>query len=172
VIAIDSLAQEKRFEISASGGYRLSNTIPADQILFGDGLRIINEIGPKNGFSWGFQGDYSFTERISVGALWNRQQSNLRFEFPFFDSLDFTDLTVDNYHGVISYHFANRDSNFRPYVFGGFGATRYKPATIDEINFDDEVEFSTTWGGGLKFYPTSRMGFKFGIRWTHDPYQI
>jgi opacity protein-like surface antigen len=159
-------AQEKRIEISATGGYTFSNTIPADEILFGDGSRIINEVGPKSGFSWGFQGDYSFHNKIAAGFLWNRQQSKLRFEFPFYDSLDFTDMTVDNYHGVITYHFANRDSNFLPFVFGGFGATRYKPGTTGSIDFADEVEFSTTWGGGLKFYPASKVGFKFGVRWT------
>jgi opacity protein-like surface antigen len=159
-------AQEKRIEISATGGYIFSNTIPADDILFGDGSRIIDEVGPKSGYSWGFQGDYSITNRIAVGALWNRQQSRLRFEFPFYESIDFTDMPVDNYHGVITYHFANRDSNFRPFVFGGFGATRYSPRTIGDISFEDELEFSTTWGGGLKFYPASKVGFKFGVRWT------
>jgi opacity protein-like surface antigen len=159
-------AQEKRIELSATGGFTFSNTIPADEILFGDGSRIINEVGPKSGYSWGFQGDYSITDRIAAGFLWNRQQSRLRFEFPFFDSLDFTDMTVDNYHGMVTYHFADRDSNFRPFVFGGFGATRYKPKTTGDIDFEDEVEFSTTWGGGLKFYPWSKVGFKLGVRWT------
>jgi opacity protein-like surface antigen len=159
-------AQEKRFELSATIGYTFSNTIPADEILFGDGSRIINEVGPKSGYSWGFQGDYSITNRIAVGALWNRQQSRLRFEFNFYDSIDFTDMTVDNYHGVITYHFADRDANFRPFVFGGFGATRYKPRTTGSIDFADEVEFSTTWGGGLKLYPASKVGFKLGVRWT------
>jgi hypothetical protein len=159
-------AQEKRIEISATAGYTFSNTIPSDEMLFGDGSRIINEVGPKSGYSWGFQGDYSITNRIAVGALWNRQQSRLRFEFPFYDSIDFTDMSVDNYHGVVTYHFANRDTNFRPFVFGGFGATRYNPRTIGDISFADEVEFSTTWGGGLKVYPASKVGFKLGVRWT------
>jgi Outer membrane protein beta-barrel domain len=165
-LEVHTPAQEKRIEISATVGYTFSNTIPADDILFGDGSRIIDEVGPKSGFSWGFQGDYYITNRIAAGFLWNRQQSNLRFEFPFYDSIDFTDMSVDNYHGVITYHFANKDSNFRPFVFGGFGATRYNPRTIGDISFEDEVEFSTTWGGGLKFYPVSKVGFKLGVRWT------
>lgn len=159
-------AQEKRFEISASGGYTFSNTVPVDEVLYGDGLRIINEVGPKSGFSWGFQGDYAIKNRISVGFLWHRQQSRLRLEFNFFDALSFTEMSVDNYHGVITYHFADRDANFRPYVFGGFGATRYAPGPRDGISFDDEVEFSTTWGGGVKFYPKRRLGFNLGLRWT------
>jgi opacity protein-like surface antigen len=166
VLEVYTSAQEKRIEISATAGYTFSNTIPADEKLFGDGSRIIDEVGPKSGYSWGFQGDYSITNRIAVGALWNRQQSRLRFEFPFYDSVDFTDMTVDNYHGLVIYHFADRDTNFRPFVFGGLGATRYKPRTIGDISFADEVEFSTTWGGGLKFYPASKVGFKLGVRWT------
>jgi hypothetical protein len=165
-LAVCTPAQEKRIEISATGGYTFSNTVPADEILFGDGSRIINEVGPKSGFSWGFQGDYSITDRIAAGFLWNRQQSRLRFEFTFFDSLDFTDMAVDNYHGVITYHFADGDANFRPFVFGGFGATRYSPRTVGDVSFADEVEFSTTWGGGLKFYPVAKVGFKLGVRWT------
>jgi len=166
VIAIDSSAQEKRIEISASGGYTFSNLIEVGTVLYGDGLRIINQVGPKSGFSWGFQGDYGITNRITVGALWNRQQSRLRLGFDFYDSLSFTGMPVDNYHGVITYHFANNDANFRPYVFGGFGATRYAPSTRDGVSFDDEVEFSTTWGGGLKLYPIAKLGFKLGVRWT------
>jgi opacity protein-like surface antigen len=159
-------AQEKRIEISASAGYTFSNTIPVGEVLYGDGLRIINEVGPKSGFSWGFQGDYALKDRISVGFLWQRQQSRLRLEFDSFESISFTDMSVDNYHGVITYHFANKDTNFRPYVFGGFGATRYAPSPIDDISFNDEVEFSTTWGGGVKFYPAEKVGFKLGLRWT------
>jgi opacity protein-like surface antigen len=166
VLEVYTSAQEKRIEISATAGYTFSNTIPADEMLFGDGSRIIDEVGPKSGYSWGFQGDYSITDRIAVGALWNRQQSRLRFEFPFYDSIDFTDMSVDNYHGVVTYHFADRDRNFRPFVFGGFGATHYKPRTTGDISFADELEFSTTWGGGLKFYPASKVGFKLGVRWT------
>ncbi|MBO0800987.1 MAG: outer membrane beta-barrel protein [Blastocatellia bacterium] len=163
---IDSSAQEKKIEISASGGYTFSNLIDVGTVLYGDGLRIINQVGPKSGFSWGFQGDYEMIDRISVGALWNRQQSRFRLGFNFFDSLSFTGMSVDNYHGVITYHFANRDANFRPYVFGGFGATRYAPDTRDGISFDNALEFSTTWGGGLKFYPRPNLGFKLGVRWT------
>jgi opacity protein-like surface antigen len=166
VLEVYTSAQEKRIEISATAGYTFSNTIPADEMLFGDGSRIIDEVGPKSGYSWGFQGDYSITDRIAVGALWNRQQSRLRLEFPFYDSIDFTDMSVDNYHGVVTYHFADRDRNFRPFVFGGFGATHYKPRTTGDISFADELEFSTTWGGGLKFYPASKVGFKLGVRWT------
>jgi opacity protein-like surface antigen len=166
VLEVISSAQEKRIEISATGGYTFSNTFPADEILFGDGSRIINEVGPKSGYSWGFQGDYSITNRVAAGFIWNRQQSRLRFGFDFYDSIDFTAMTVDNYHGVVTYHFADRDASFRPFVFGGFGATRYAPRTIDTIEFADELEYSTTWGGGLKFYPASKVGFKLGIRWT------
>ncbi len=166
VFEVFTSAQDKRIEISATGGFTFSNSIPADEILFGDGSRIIDEVGPKSGYSWGFQGDYSITNRIAAGFLWNRQQSRLRFGFIFYDSIDFTDMTIDNYHGVVTYHFADRDANFRPFVFGGFGATRYAPSTIGTIEFADELEYSTTWGGGLKFYPASKVGFKLGVRWT------
>lgn len=171
VFNISAMAQEKRIDISAFVGYTFSSTIEVDQVLIGDG-RAINKVGPKSSLSWGLQGDYNITNRIGVGFLWDRQKSKFRAEIDFFGedrSTDFANMAVYNYHGVFTYHFADRGSNFRPFVFGGFGATNYSPSSfsgIDAINFDSEVAFSATWGGGLKVFPRPSLGFKLMGRWT------
>lgn len=168
VFNISAMAQEKRIDISASVGYTFSSTIEVDQVLVGDG-RAINKVGPKSGLSWGFQGDYNITERIGVGFIWNRQESKFRAEIDFFGedrSQDFANMAVYNYHGVFTYYFADRGSNFRPFLFGGVGATHYSPSSSGDIIFDSEVAISTTWGGGLKVFPRPSLGFKLMGRWT------
>jgi|GEM_PF-4119517 len=84
------------------------------------------------------------------------------------------DQDVDNYHGISSTTSGPSDATALPYIFGGLGATPYSPGDYDPAipNFatltpiDSETRFSTTWGGGVKFYPTQHLGVKAGLRWT------
>ncbi len=160
VCNIAVLAQERRVEVSGSVGYTVSSSIEPD-VVVDIGGRLVDSVGPKSSFSWGFQGDYNLTERFAVGFLWSRQESKLRTKFLAGDSLDLVDMPVSNYHGVFTYNFGSEDRTMRPFVFGGLGATHYSPDL-----FDSRTKFSTTWGGGVKVFPTNSFGFKFTGRWT------
>lgn len=85
------------------------------------------------------------------------------------------DTSVDNWHGNFVYNYGDSDARVRPFVFGGLGATHYSPGDIsaqfpvlvaNQANIDGETRFSTTWGGGVKFYPAKGFGVKFTGRWT------
>ena len=77
-----------------------------------------------------------------------------------------TGMKVNNYHGVFTYNWGYSDSTVRPFFYAGLGATQ---STFDDfMGFDIEssTKFSTTWGGGVKVYPTPRFGINFTARWT------
>src|SRR4029450_12823926 len=77
--------------------------------------------------------------------------------------LSIAKTAVYNYMGNVVYNWGDEDSVVRPFVFGGLGATHYDfgdfllPQPLDRrrVHFDDsETRFSSTFGGGVKFYFT------------------
>jgi hypothetical protein len=101
-------------------------------------------------------------------------------------TVDIGDMNITNYHGTFTYNFGESDAHVRPYVFGGLGATNFgsvdyttsrRTGTINGIS-----RFSTTWGAGVKFYGSGKVGGRFGVRvtpayiksdavgWWCDPY--
>ena len=62
-------------------------------------------------------------------------------------------------------------SKVRPYILGGIGATNYGSVNYTNAagaaaSTGSDTQFSTTWGAGVKFYPSTRVGFRVGMRWT------
>jgi opacity protein-like surface antigen len=59
----------------------------------------------------------------------------------------------------------------RPYIFGGLGATNFSSVDYKRVNgvtgtIAGETQFSTTWGAGVKAYPSPNFGIRFGAQWT------
>ena len=164
-----ALAQDKKAEISVSAGYTWGSDIPVNPNVHVTG-QIFNRAGPKSGFTWGFQGDYNASENFAVGFLFSSQESKLFANQLGVGEIDIVDMRIRNYHGVFTYNFGDEDQTVRPYVFGGLGATSYSPDSISVGNltadFDSRSKFSTTWGGGVKFFPSPNFGFKVQGRWT------
>jgi hypothetical protein len=88
---------------------------------------------------------------------------------------EFADMSVYNYHGIFTFHMADQDSPLRPFFLLGLGATNYSaknprdPVNLPQPGTDDVrslTKFSTTWGGGVKFFPSPGIGFEFKARWT------
>ena len=48
-----------------------------------------------------------------------------------------------------------------PFVSGGLGMTHLSP---NRYGLDNETLFSLSLGGGLKWYPTNRLGLRFEVR--------
>ncbi len=127
--------------------------------------QIYNEVNPKSGLVYfGFQVGVFVTENAEVGFLWNRQESKL--EGKGTTTTEFADMPIYNYHGVFTYNFGESDAQARPFLFGGLGATQYKPEDVNGVNVSSETVFSTTWGGGVKVYPSPSVGVTAMARWT------
>jgi opacity protein-like surface antigen len=158
-------AQDYRLELSANVGYTTSEGFGVQEGTVLQG--ILDAFNPKSGFTWGAQLDVLPTPNFALGFLWSQQYSKLNGDIQNSDEdADFTDMLVHNYMGVFTYNFGDAESPFRPFIFGGLGATYYDPDAINGLHIDSATKFASTWGGGVKFFATPRLGLKTGIRWT------
>ena len=160
-------AQSPKVEVSGIFGWTFSDGVTGDGILAGDG-NIYDEINAKDSFNWGFMLGVNASDNVEVGFLYGQQQSTL--EVSGTNTVEIGDMNINTYHGYVAYNFGPPDSPVRPYVLGGFGATSY--ASVDFTvagtarSTAGETQFSTTWGGGVKFFPAPRVGVRAGVRWT------
>ncbi len=158
------MAQENRFEVNGTVAYSFSNGIDiSPQDLDGN---VIDRISPTSAFSFDVGLDFFLSENWALGFNWGQQRGKLRGRVRNDADIDFTDMNVNNYHGIFTYNFGEEDSGIRPYMFGGLGATQYSPGDIAGNSVSSRTRFSTTWGGGVKFFVSDHVGFKGGVRWT------
>jgi opacity protein-like surface antigen len=120
-------------------------------------------IGPKDAFSWGARLGFLVNENTEIGFLFNSQSTDLEATGLVSRTLP---QTVYNYHGYFAYNFGDVDATARPYVLGGLGATQYGSLDTPAGNIGGETQFSTTWGAGLKMFPSPKFGIRLEARWT------
>ncbi|HSF18094.1 MAG TPA: hypothetical protein VLK65_21335 [Vicinamibacteria bacterium] len=166
MLASAASAQSRRVEILPFVGYTVSTRFDISPTLVaGESVR---SLGPASDLSYGFAFNIFATENASIGFQWSRQESMLEAEGTRTRNL--TDLAVYNYHVIYTYNWLEENANFRPFLFGGLGATQYVPGEVIGFPVDSETRFSSTWGGGVKFYPAPAFGLALTARWT--PTQI
>ena len=167
LVAVPAQAQDPRVEFQGWVGYTFSDGVSGDSIMAGDG-NVYNRVDPKNSSSDGLSLGFFVTENAEVGFLWDRQDTILEAKGSTTSAV--SDMNIDNYHGFVAYNFGDVDDTVRPYVLGGLGVTRYSNMLIEGPNqtFDvpSESRFSTTWGAGVKIYPSRAFGIFGGVRWT------
>jgi opacity protein-like surface antigen len=156
--------QEKKIEITPFIGYTFSEGVNVQPVDPGNGV-VINGLDPKSGLSYGFQFDFNLAENLSAGFLFSEQDSALLGKTGAADQ-EYTDMKLRNYHGVITYTMGEEDMGMRPYFFGGLGATNFSFGELEGSTISSETRFSTTWGAGVKVFPSENVGFRLGGRWT------
>lgn len=159
-----AVAQDKKFEVNGLIGFTLSEGVDVNP-QEGDELGI-NRISPNSSFSFSLGADYFLSEHFSIGFNYGKEKSKLRADLESLQGVDITDMNVHNYHGILTYTFGSEDSALRPFLFGGLGATKYSPDSIGNYRVEGGARFSTTWGGGVKYFTSDHLGFKAGVRWT------
>jgi hypothetical protein len=170
LVAVSASAQ--RTEGSVSIGYAANDGIASDsRFLLG---QVYDTAGIDNGTSYNATLGVFATRNIEFEFLFSRQDTDLSADGPG-GGLALTRTTVDNYMGNVVYNWGDEDSVLRPFVFGGIGATHYafgdfllpQPLQARRFHVDDgETQFSSTFGGGLKFYFTRYFGAKVTVRAT------
>jgi opacity protein-like surface antigen len=168
LVAVPAQAQDPRIELQGWAGYTFSDGVSGDAREGSDG-NVYNRIDPKNSGSYGLSIGFFVTEDVEVGFLWDRQDSTLVAKGT--TTTEVSPMNVDNYHGFFAYNFGDAFDTVRPYVLGGLGVTRYSNVTIMGVGNDtraipSESRFSTTWGLGVKIYPSQNFGVFAGGRWT------
>jgi opacity protein-like surface antigen len=166
-------AAAQRVETSASIGYSWSEGISGDDRLVNG--QIYNEGGLDSGTSWNFTIGGFVTERVQLEFLYGRQSSLFNVSGPN-ARRDIADLNIDHYMGNVVYNWGEASSRMRPYILFGMGATNYGFGDLIDAdpvvnplaptNIESKTKFSTTWGGGVKYYFSPNVGAKVGARWT------
>lgn len=165
-------ARAQAVEMSFEAGYTASEGITASQsrIIFG---QVYNQLDLTSGAAFGFTIGAFVTPHAEVEFLYHRQASTLSISDPA-PSRKLASQDIENYHGNFVYNWGESGSAARPFFLVGLGATHYLPgdydssiansATIQKIA--TSTRFSWALGGGVKFYPSTNVGFKGTIRWT------
>jgi opacity protein-like surface antigen len=161
-MAAPGFSQDHRVEINPFFGYSFSDGVTVNPIPIGG--EIYDAVNVESGTAFGINFGVYVTENVEVGFLWARQESKLQGEGTA--TTDFANMPVYNYHAVFTYNFGESDAQARPFVFGGLGATQYKPEDVNGVAVDGESQFSSTWGGGVKVYPNPNVGFSVMARFT------
>jgi hypothetical protein len=161
-------AQDPRVEIGAVGAWTLSDGVEGASVLGGDG-NFYNSIEPKDAFSYSLSLGFFVTPNVEIGGLFSQQKSKMVIGGTAERELG--DWSVDNYHGYVAFNSGDADSAARFYFLGGLGATRYGSLSFTSVTgqareIGGETQFSTTWGAGVKLYPSRNVGLRLGARWT------
>lgn len=165
----------RQVEASVEGGYTASEGISAsqDRIILGS---VYRDLDITSGASFGITAGAYIGPNFELEFLWSRQFSHLEASNPA-PSLQIAKMNVDNYHGNMVYNFGEPDTAMRPFVFFGLGATHLAPGDFEGAfvnpgpglvltRLDSKTKFSSTWGGGIKYYMSPRVGVKGTLRWT------
>jgi opacity protein-like surface antigen len=163
--------EDKRGELGLFLGTTSSSGISSNDVTPLDQPAVFVEAKPKNGFTWGADLNYFVNERFQVGALYSIQKSDLQFTVGSAWTNVGQGLDVQNMMGTVTFNTGSFDSKTRFYILGGLGATRYGNVTLANINGENvqiggKSKFATTWGAGLKFYPSPKIGAKAQVRYT------
>lgn len=114
----------------------------------------------RGGFSWGLQAGHLFTPRWGAELLWMQQGSALR-QATEAGAADLFTMTIQQLQGNVLYHFGNRNTKLRPFVFGGMGAAFFSSKALES-----ETKFSFGLGGGVKYFPWNSIGARASFRYT------
>ncbi len=156
-----------RVEVSGIVGWTVSDGVATDGVPALDG-NIYNAIDIKDSFSWGFGIGFNVSETAEVGFLFNQQMSTLGVEGT--NDVEIGDMNVTSYHPYFAYNFGETDAALRPFILFGLGATSYASVPFTRLGVSRETggdtQFSTTWGGGVKYFASPNVGIRVSATWT------
>src|SRR5262245_51334659 len=163
-----ALAQTPHIDASIYFGWTFSDGVSGQAVRAQDG-NIYDRLDPKDSGSWGFSIGALVGEQAEVGFMYGHQFSTLVAGGTTDKELG--DLGINNYHGYFGYNFAPHDAKVIPFIYGGLGATNFTEVKTTQANgvartLPGETQFSTTWGGGVKFFPSPKIGVRAGLSWT------
>jgi len=169
---VSSFAQSHRVEASAFGGWSFADGVSGNTIAAGDG-RFYDRVDPKDSGLFGFSVGLLFGEGGEAGFMYSHANSSLVFGgAPLTGTPDreISGFNVTNYHGYFAYNFREVEARLRPFIYGGLGATNFGSVDFNvagrQGSTGGNAQFSTTWGGGVKYYPHTRVGLRLGASWT------
>jgi outer membrane protein W len=165
--SVATASAQSKVEISGSVGWTFSDGVSGTPVISGDG-NVYDRIDPKDSVSYGFTAGFLVTHNAEVGFMYGVQTSKLLLSGT--NEREIGDLSVSTYHGYFAYNFGEEDAPLRPFVFFGLGATSF--SSVDTVilgqnrTINGESQFSSTLGGGAKFYFSKHVGARAAIKLT------
>src|SRR5262245_21990662 len=99
----------------------------------------------RGAFTWGFQGARFLTPKLGAEVIWTQQATAL--EIGTADGkADLFTMNVRQLFGNAVYQLGHPEAKWRPFVFGGLGATFFSADTVES-----ETKFAFDVGGGVKW---------------------
>jgi opacity protein-like surface antigen len=158
-------------EVGVEGGYSISEGITASTSRIIQG-QVYSKLDVKSGPTWGLNAGVYIGPNYEVEFLYHRQFGEFEISEPA-PTKKLAKLDVDSYHWNLVYNTGDPRASMRGFFFGGLGMSRFLPGDYDpQINplnaalIQSATKFSSTWGGGVKFYPSPKVGVRGTLRWT------
>jgi hypothetical protein len=168
VLSAGSAMAQGKVEISGLVGWTFSDGVTGSATKAPDG-NTYDAVDLKDSMNWGLMFGVMANPNFEVGFMFNQQMSALRLEGS--KNRELGDMSINSYHGYVAINFGDAEAKLRPYILGGIGATNY-----GSVNYTDAAgqpgstsgatQFSTTFGAGVKYFASSHLGFRVGMRWT------
>jgi probable HAF family extracellular repeat protein len=152
ILSCGSPAFAQSWEASALFGFTPSATIDRR-------ASELSALDIRGAYTWGVQGARLFTPSWGAEVLWTQQSTAL--EVGTADGkADLFSMRMRQLDGNIVYQFGRPDAPWRPFVFGGLGATFFSADTVNS-----ETKFALDVGAGVKFFPSRRVGVRAHVRY-------
>ena len=159
VAAPVALAQEKKFELTPTVGYRFDSTVSTDSSARVDSVKA------QGAVSYGLTAEYALQPNFNLEFLWSHQSTTLEARFygqpPAGVNPEFADLAVDTFQVGALWQSGRSRDKVRGYFDFLLGASILNPTN----NFDTLSRFSVSLGGGAKFAFSDSVGLRLGLRW-------
>jgi opacity protein-like surface antigen len=136
------------WEFMPFAGYRFGGSF--DDEISGDNLDLDDQ------GNWGFTISSPRSSTIRYEFLYSHQETRLRETTHPEDAFDL-DIHYLHLGGTVDVN----QERFIPFFSGGIGMTYMSPG---RSGFSDEIRLSLSLGGGVKWYPTDRLGIRFELR--------
>lgn len=119
----------------------------------------LSDVDIRDGFTWGFQGARFFKPHLAAEVMWTQHESALEVQTSG-GRADLFTMRVRQLHGDILYQLGRADARWRPFAFGGLGATFFTADTVET-----ETKFSLNVGAGVKWFLTPEAGIRAHVRY-------
>ena len=119
----------------------------------------LQDLDIRSAFTWGLQGARFFAPSWGAEVLWTQQSTALELGTAN-GKADLFTMKVRQLDGNIVYQLGSAGSRWRPFIFGGMGATFFTADTVES-----ETKLSLGVGGGVKFFPWRSVGARAQVRY-------
>ena len=150
-----ALAQP-RFEIQPFVGYKFGGGTDVGPNALG-----LSRINIDSSVAYGVTATFDPSEHTGIEFLWNRQPTNASGSL--FGGGTYPQkigITLDQFQGNFLYSFAGHESKVEPFVLFGLGATDMHGSG------SSTTKFSWAVGGGVKYFVSRHIGFRFQARYA------